>query len=73
MYGNNNQRERTIIEIINIGKNIKCIYDNMNLQNKEALEKELRVEITKENYLLDFLNCLQITDQKDLSYSLHNN
>ena len=56
MYGNNNQRERTIIEIINIGKNIKCIYDNMNLQNKEALEKELRVEITKENYLLDFLN-----------------
>ena len=40
----------------NKGKNIKCIYDNMNLQNKEALEKELRVEITKENYLLDSLN-----------------
>lgn len=56
MFGNKNQRERTIIEIINIGKNIKCIYDNMNLQNKEALEKELRVEITKENYLLDSLN-----------------
>lgn len=56
MFGQRNQKERTIIQIINIGKNIKCIYDNMNLQNKEALEKELRVEITKENFLLDSLN-----------------
>lgn len=56
MFGGKNQKERTIMEIINIGKNIKCIYDNMNLQNKDSLEKELRVEITKENILLESLN-----------------
>lgn len=56
MFGQKDKKERLIIEIIKIGKNIKYIYDNMNLQNKESLEKELRVEITKENILLEKLD-----------------
>ena len=56
MFGQKDKKERLIREIIKIGKKIKYIYDNMNLKNKESLEKELRVEITKENYLLEKLN-----------------
>lgn len=51
-----NQKEKIILQVINISKNIKCIYDNMNMQNKDSLEKELRIEIEKENILLDALN-----------------
>lgn len=56
MFDLRNQKEKLIMQIINTSKNIKCIYDNMNAQNKDSLEKELRVEITKEDILLDALN-----------------
>lgn len=53
---NISMREKIISNLISTSKNIKCLYDNMNYQNKEKLEKELKFEIKKEDVLLDLLN-----------------
>lgn len=56
MFNQRNEKEKVIMQIVNLSKNIKCLYDNMNVQNKDSLEKELRIEVAKENMLLDSLN-----------------
>lgn len=56
MFGTKNKKEKLIMLAINTSKNIKYLYDNMNIQNKDKLEKELKAEITKENFILDALN-----------------
>ncbi len=61
---NKQQREKTIMNIINTSYNIKCIYENMNSQNKEVLEKELKKQIKNENYLLDTLNIKEKNSQE---------
>lgn len=50
------QKEKLMMKILDTSYNIKCIYENMNLQNKDLLEKELQKEIEKENKLLKALN-----------------
>ena len=61
---NKQQREKTIMNIINTSYNIKCIYENMNSQNKEVLEKELKKQIKNENSLLDTLNIKEKNSQE---------
>ncbi len=49
-------KENIIEMLINTSKNIKSIYDNMNSSNKINLDYKLKLEITKENLLLDALD-----------------
>lgn len=71
---NVNIRERLISNLITTSKNIKCLYDNMNNLNKDELEKQLKEEIQKEDFILDLLeineeNSKEIYDE--LSNSLN--
>lgn len=56
MFNQKNEKDKILTQIINVSKNIKYIYDNMNAQNKDSLEKELKLEIAKEDLLLESLN-----------------
>ena len=49
------QKEKLLLQIINLSENIKCIYDKMNIHNKDILETELIDKIEKEKKLIDYL------------------
>lgn len=50
------QKEKLLLQIINLSENIKCIYDKMNVHNKDILETELINKIEEENKLIDSLS-----------------
>ena len=50
------QKEKLLLQIINLSENIKCIYDKMTIHNKDILETELINKIEEENKLIDSLS-----------------
>lgn len=50
------QKEKLLLQIINLSENIKCIYDKMNIHNKDILETELINKIEEEKKLIDSLS-----------------
>lgn len=56
MFNSTNHKNQIIKQIIEKQKNIKNIYDSMNIQNKEEKQNELKRQIKEENILLDALN-----------------
>lgn len=50
------QKEKLLLQIINLSENIKCIYDKMNIHNRDILETELINKIEEEKKLIDSLS-----------------
>lgn len=57
--------DEIITNLIDVQRNIKCLYDNINIANEDTLDKELKKQINHENELIDKLNLTE-TNAKNI-------